>query len=71
MPLSTRSLSRAQASLNSIGARRLSTDQQSVRDQARNFLQQAQELRKSDLTAAKSLAQRAEILARDLVAGLR
>jgi len=65
------SLARAQASLNSIGGRQLPSDQQAVLDQVRNFIRQAQELRRSDLTAAKSLAARAEVLARDLVAGLR
>jgi len=66
-----RNLARAQASLNAIGARQLPGDQKAVVDQVRNFIQQAQELRKSDLAAAKSLAERAEVLARDLAARLR
>jgi hypothetical protein len=36
-----------------------------------SFIQQAQAARKSNLTGAKSLAERAEVLARDLVASLR
>ena len=62
------SIGRAQASLNSIGRRQLPSDQQAVVDQVRNFIQQARELRNSDLAAARSLAERAEVLARDLAA---
>ncbi len=64
------SLSRAEASLKSISFRQLAADQKGV-DQVRNFIRQAQDLRKSDLTAARSLAQRAEVLARDLAGRLR
>ena len=35
-------------------------------DQIRNLMQQAQVSRKSDLQGAKSLAERAEVLAKDL-----
>jgi replicative DNA helicase len=62
------SLSRAQASLASIANRELSKDQQAMADQIRNLLQQAQTIRKSDLPGAKSLAERAEVLAKDLAA---
>jgi hypothetical protein len=41
-----------------------------VVEQVRNFMQQAQKLRGSNLAAAKSLAERAEVLARDLAASL-
>jgi hypothetical protein len=62
------SLSRAQASLNSIGGRQLSKDQQADVEQIRSFMQQAQASRGSDLPGAKSLAQRAEVLAKDMAA---
>ena len=62
------SLSHAQASLNSIRERQLNKDQQAQLEQIRNFLQQAQATRGSDLAGAKSLAERAEVLARDLAA---
>ena len=65
------SLSRAQTILGSIGARQLSKEQQGTLDQIRNFIQQAQETRKSDLQGAKSLSERAEVLARDLAASFR
>lgn len=62
------SLSRAQASLNSIGGHALTKDQQAQVDQIRNFMQQAQTTRASDPSGAKSLAERADVLARDLAA---
>jgi hypothetical protein len=62
------SLSRAQASLNSIAGRTLNKDQQAQVDQIRNFMQQAQTTRASDPSGAKSLAERADVLARDLAA---
>lgn len=60
------SLSRAQASLASLANRELSKDQQGLVDQIRNIMQQAQASRSSDLPGAKSLAERAEVLAKDL-----
>lgn len=65
------SLSRAQASLNSIGGRQLNKDQQGEAEQVRNFIEQAKAARASDLAGAKSLAERAEVLARDLAASFR
>jgi hypothetical protein len=65
------SLSRAQASLNSLGRRQLNKDQQAEVEQIRNFMRQAQDTRGSDPTGAKSLAARAEVLARDLAANFR
>jgi hypothetical protein len=62
------SLSHAQASLNSIGGRQLNKDQQAQLEQIRNFMQQAQSTRGSDPAGAKSLSERAEVLARDLAA---
>jgi hypothetical protein len=65
------SLSRAQASLGSIGSHQLSQEQQSLVEQIRSFMQQAQETRKSDLQGAKRLAERADVLAGDLAASFR
>ncbi len=62
------SLSHAQTSLNSIAGRQLNKDQQAEVEQIRNFMQQAQGSRGSDPGGAKSLAERAEVLARDLAA---
>jgi hypothetical protein len=65
------SLSQAQNSLNSIAGRPLKQEQQAEVEQIRNFMQQAQATRASDLAGAKSLAERAEVLARDLAATFR
>ncbi|HUA20700.1 MAG TPA: hypothetical protein VMB25_18255 [Bryobacteraceae bacterium] len=65
------SLSRAQASLGSIGNRQLTRDQQSLVEQIHSFMQQAQDTRKTDLEGAKRLAERADVLAGDLVASFR
>ena len=65
------SLSQAQNSLNSIAGRSLKKDQQAEVEQIRNFMQQAQATRTSDPAGAKSLAERAEVLARDLAASFR
>jgi hypothetical protein len=62
------SLTHARASLNSIGGRQLNQDQQRQVEQIRNFIEQAQKTRATDLAGAKSLAERAEVLARDLAA---
>jgi hypothetical protein len=60
------SLQRAQANLESVSKRRLSKEQQGAVVQVQSFMEQAQSARKTNLTAAKSLAQRAEVLAREL-----
>lgn len=65
------SLARAQTSLGSIATRQLTKDQQAVSAQIQSFIQQAQTTRKSNLPAARSLAERADVLARDLVESLR
>lgn len=65
-----RSLGRAQASLRAIGNRQLTVEQHDRVTQVENFIQQAQALRKSNLAGAKSLAERADVLARDLVASI-
>ena len=66
-----RSLASAQNSLGSVAKRPLSKDQQAVVGQVQQFIQQAQQTRKSDLGAAKSLAERADVLARDLARSVR
>ena len=64
-------LSRAQSSLGSIANRQLTKEQQAVVAQIQSFIQQAQTTRKSNLPAARSLAERADVLARDLAGSLR
>ncbi|HEY6390212.1 MAG TPA: hypothetical protein VIX89_02970 [Bryobacteraceae bacterium] len=58
------SLQRAQASLARLSKRQLSAEQQGVVAQVQSFIEQAQTTRKTNLTAAKSLAERADVLAR-------
>ena len=65
------SLAHAQASLGFISTRQLTKEQQATVAAIQNFMQQAQEKRKDELAAAKSLAERAEVLSHDLVASLR
>jgi hypothetical protein len=65
------SLSHAQISLNSMGGRQLNKDQQAEVEHIRNFMQQAQTARGSDPAGARSLAERAEVLARDLAAAFK
>jgi hypothetical protein len=60
------SLQRAQANITIVSKRRLSKEQQGVLAQAQSFIEQAQSMRKTNLTAAKSLAERADVLTRDL-----
>ena len=61
------SLSRAEASLANVAKRELSSEQKSLLEQIRSMIRQAQDSRRSDLPGAKSLAERAEVLATDLV----
>jgi len=65
------SLARTQSSLGVIANRKLTKEQQSVVAQIQSFVQQAQTTRKSNLPAARSLAERADVLARDLAGSLR
>ena len=64
-------LSRARASLASISNRQLTQAQQTNLGQIQNFMQQAETTRASDLPAAKRLAERAEVLAKNLAKSLR
>ena len=65
------SLGYARNTLNSIGSRNLSNEQQNTVRHIQDFMQQAQDARKADLTAAKGLADKAEVLARDLARSLK
>jgi hypothetical protein len=62
------SLSHAQTSLSSIGGQQLNKEQQAELEQIQGFMQRARATRESDPAGAKSLSQRAEVLARDLAA---
>ncbi len=62
------SLSHAQISLNSIAAQQLNKDQRAEMEQIQGFMQRARATRDSDPAGAKSLSERAEVLARDLAA---
>jgi type IV secretory pathway VirB10-like protein len=66
-----RSLAEAGRSLSLLEKRQLSAAQQAAVAQIRGFMEHAEQLRKSDLTGARSLAERAQVLARDLVNSLR
>jgi len=65
------SLSHVQTSLSNIASHQLTKEQEATFAQVQNFVQQAQATRKDDLAAAKSLAERAEVLAHDLVESLK
>ncbi len=65
------SLARTQSSLALIANHRLTREQQGVVAQIQGFIQQAQTTRKSNLSAARSLAERADVLAKDLAGSLR
>jgi hypothetical protein len=65
------SLANAQASIDHIRGRQLTAAQAEDLEQIRNFVKQAQTTRESDPGGAKSLAERAEVLARDLAAMFR
>jgi hypothetical protein len=60
------SLQRAEANIARVSKRQLSKEQQGVVIQVQSFIEQAQSTRKTNLTAAKSLAERADVLAREL-----
>ncbi len=66
-----RSLAEAGQSLSVVEKRQLSAPQQAAVAQIRGFMAHAEQLRKSDLTGARSLAERAQVLARDLLNSLK
>ncbi|MBL8291986.1 MAG: hypothetical protein JNN08_09115 [Bryobacterales bacterium] len=64
-------LQRAEANLARLDPRRLKGSQRSNFQRVRLFIQQAQQTRTSDLAVAKSLADRADLLAQDLARNFR
>ncbi len=64
-----RAIQSALNNLRSVASRPLSKQQQDDRDQVRNFIDQAQNLRRSDLPAARRLAEKAAMLADTLAKG--
>jgi hypothetical protein len=56
----------AQASLRAIGNRQLTAEQRASLEEIQNFIRQAQNTRGADLPGARRLAERAELLARNL-----
>ncbi len=64
-------LVKAASNLSQIESRRPNAKQRQAVDQVRVFIAQSKEARGRDLVAAKSLAERAEILSRDLLSKLR
>ncbi len=66
-----RAIRNAQAILRSLTGKILTAQQQSAATQIMSFLRQAVEVRSQDLASARSLAQRAEVIARDLANSVR
>lgn len=64
-------ISRVRRNLSLISRRRLNSGQQETAGQIAVFLEQAQAAKASDLEAARSLSERAELLSRDLLRTLR
>lgn len=64
-------LATAQASLRLIGSRKLTREQQESVREIEHFMQEAADARKVDLVGAKGLAEKAEVLAKDLVQTLK
>jgi hypothetical protein len=62
-----RNISRAQRTLAALGDRSLNSEQQTYLERIRAFLKQAENARKSDLFRARNLAERASLLAADLL----
>ena len=64
-------LQRATQALVSIGNRKLTNEQQTTVAQIRGFMDQARQMRATDVVRARSLAERADVLTQDLLARLR
>jgi hypothetical protein len=64
-------LGRAERALGTIRTHRLSSEQQLAASRIESFIRQAQEARNRDLALARSLAERADVLSRDLLSSLR
>lgn len=60
-------IGRAQKTVDALRGRRLSRDQKIYLARVRAFVEQAREARKTDLFRAKNLAERASVLADDLL----
>ena len=65
------SLSRTQDNLSLLANRHLTADQQSSVREIEELLRQANATRKVDLTSARALADKAQVLARDLVRNVK
>jgi outer membrane biosynthesis protein TonB len=63
----TKRLDRARQILKAVGGRQINQQQAAAVQQIQTFIQQAEEERKSDLIRANNLAERADVLSRDLV----
>jgi hypothetical protein len=66
-----RFLQRANQVLVSIAGRILTARQKSSVAQIRGFMEQAQQMRSTDVVRARSLAERADILSQDLISILK
>ena len=64
-------IQRARQVLASLAGRKLDSAQHDAVNQITTFIGQAEEARKTDLVRAKNLAERAEVLARDLMSSVR
>jgi len=64
-----RAIQSANNNLRTVASRALTKEQQNDRDQVRNFIDQAQNLRRSDPPAARRLAEKAAMLADTLAKG--
>ncbi len=64
-------LQRTQQNLARVAGRKLTAEQSQNLERITTFVQQANQARQADLVTARSLAQRADVLAQDLVNGLR
>lgn len=64
-------LGRARTTLASLRGKSLNAQQAAVVEHIRTFIAQAEEARSTDLLRASNLAERADVLARDLAASLR
>lgn len=60
-------IAQARQSLASLAGRSLDAEQRATADRVRTFLHQAEEASKDDLVRARSLAERANLLAQDLL----
>ena len=64
-------LAHANRALGSVGSRPLNDQQKSIVAQVRGFIAQSQQMRATDLVGSLALAEKADVLASDLVASLK